>query len=266
VSGVVSLGFRRGVTADRARELRDRWSTLSLATVWPAEPRCWHTLAVDAVVSALVQYEAHGLDAHRRQSLIGACQVLGQTRAMEGISLDEARDDVSLVAALVDPVLEPTMLDGATMGWIGSANRWEEGWTQGAKDGRRSVSFLVARLEQVYAEAAFTGGDVSREYALAVVEDEPVSDGISRFLLHETLHAALHFAFIGGETRVTLAPGRVAALVERAEPRLSHSLAVLAAELSTGCGNGTLKRARSRIVRLPRVRGTVDVLLSDLAV
>jgi hypothetical protein len=262
---VVSVVFRRGVTADRHRELRDRWSTLSLASVWPADPRGWHTLAVDAVVGALAQYEAHGLDTHRRQSLVGACEVLGRTRAMEGLSLDEVRDDVALAAALVDPVLEPTMLDSATMGWIGAANRWEEGWTQGSK-GSRSVAFLVARLEQVYAEAAFTGGDVSRDYALVVVEDEPAGDGISRFLLHETLHTALHFAFIGGETRVTLAPGRVAALVGRTEPRLGHSLAVLAAELSTGRVNGTLTLARSRVVRLPRLRGTLDVLLSDLAV
>ena len=258
--------LRRGTTANRARELRDRWSTLSLATVLPAEPRGWHTLAVDAVVGALVEYQANRLDSHRRQSLIGACQVLGQTRAMEGISLDEARSDISIVATLVDPALEPTMLDGVTMGWIGSANRWADGWSNASKDGRRSVSFLVARLEQLYAEAAFTGADVSRQYALVVVEDEPVSDGISRFLLHDTLHTALHFAFIGGETRVTLGPGRVAALVERSEPRLGHSLAVLAAELSTGCVNGTLKRARSRLVRLPRLPGTLDLLLSDLAV
>lgn len=239
-------------------ELLEQWERASLATVWTGSAEEWHVPAVDAVAQTLTR----PIRSHR---LAAACRRLGESRATAMVDLEETRDDLQTVARLGDQWRTATMLDNVTVGWVDAMSQlWSLGELLDPDDGFHSLGYLTSRLDEVYAEARLTGQDVSRDWALIVLDTRPRGNGMARYLVHETLHSALRFAFIGGESRVTVRDGRLAALVGRAEPRLSDSLAVLRSELARALESGQLGTVRTRLVGLPSERRDLAPVLQDL--
>lgn len=215
--------------------------------------------AVDAVCEALTR-PGGGF------RLTGACRRFGEERAGDLMSLEETRDDLGVLARLQEPHRMAAMLDAVTVGWVEAQTaRWGATEVVEPMDGFNSLMYLRARLDEVYAEAAMTGDDVDVRWGVVVLETRVPRNGMARHLVHETLHEALRFAFPGGESRVTLRPGRIGALVGRAEPRLSESLAVLRSELARANETGQLHTVSTKLVGLPAQREDLVYLLEDLA-
>jgi hypothetical protein len=245
----------------RVESLRDRWCARSLATVWPGAADEWQTPAVEAVCEALT----HGSD--DAAALGESCRALGEQRALVGVALEEARADLDLLARLTaaDPQVRACAVDALTVGWATCTvdrllgNTGVDPLTEYA-----TISYLAARLAEIYAEARVTNARVSETHVIVVVATERANDRLVRQTRMITLHSALRFAFIGGESLVSLGPARAAALALRSEPRLADSLAVLRSELRIAQAEDRLPSARVWLVRLPGEHGQITDTLHEL--
>jgi hypothetical protein len=242
----------------RASRLQDRWRAQSLATVWPADPAEWHSPAVDAVCEAFVFGTA---------SLQESCRLLGEHRAWVGVPLDDARADVALGARAVRAagLVRAQAVDALTLGWTTYtvdhlvARTARDPLTEYA-----SLGYLACRLDEVYAEAALNDENVAETHVLIVVGTRPATDRLVALTRMITLHSALRYAFVGGETLVSAGAGRAAALTVRAEPRLSDSLAVLRSELRIARSEWRLPVTRLSLLELPQQGTEIGATLREL--
>jgi hypothetical protein len=127
-----------------------------------------------------------------------------------------------------------------------------------------SLGYLACRLEEVYAEAALNGENVAETHVLVVVGTRLVADRLIAQTRMITLHSALRYAFLGGETFVSVGGGRVAALTVRAQPRLSESLAALRSELRIARAERRLPATRLWLLKLPRQRTEIAATVREL--
>jgi hypothetical protein len=241
-----------------AGTMQDRWRTQSLATVWPADPAEWRSPAVDAVCDALVFGTA---------CLQESCRLLGEDRARLGVPLDDARADVAMGARAVRATgrVRAQAVDAVTLGW--TTYTVDHLFARTARDPLTeyvSLGYLACRLEEVYAEAALNGENVADTHVLVVVGTRPATDRLVAHTRMITLHSALRYAFVGGETLVSVGGGRVAALTVRAQPRLSDSLAVLRSELRIARSERRLPATRLWLLKLPRQRTEIGAILREL--
>ena len=250
----VRWGTRAGRTVGSAGALRDRWSARSLASVWPATAAEWECPAVDAVCEGLVESGA------ARPHLPGAARCLGEQRAAVGTHLYEARADLAIALDLAHSGTRRrlTVLDALTIGWAEvGVERLAAVPLVDERADMASLGYLRLRLRELYREATLTGRDVATDHLLVVVETEPV-DGAhtGQRLVAETrlttLHSALEYAFVGGESIVAVTPRRALALAARDEPRLTDSLARLRGELRLALEEGRLPSVRCWRQALPR--------------
>jgi hypothetical protein len=245
-------------TARCPARVQDRWREQSLAKVWPADPAEWHTPAVDAICDAFF------FDATRLQA---SCRLLGEHRAHIGVPLDDARADIAVGARAVRAaeLVQAQAVDALTLGWTTYivdhlvARAARDPLTEFA-----SLGYLVSRLDEIYAEAALNEESVAETYVLVVVGTRPAPDRLVAQTRMITLNSALRYAFVGGETLVSIGGARVVALTVRAQPRLSDSLAVLRSELRIARSERRLPATRLWLLQLPRQRTELGATLRDL--
>ena len=238
--------------------VQDRWRAQSLASVWPADPAEWHTPAVDAVCDAFL---------FGTPCLQESCRLLGEHRAHVGVPLDDARADVAIGARLVRAAgpVQARAVDALTLGWTTcTVDRLVARTARDPLTEYASLGYLASRLEEVYAEAALHAENVAETYVLVVVGTRPAADRLVAQTRMITLHSALRYAFVGGETLVSVGGGRVAALTVRAQPRLSDSLAVLRSELRIARSERRLPATRLWLLQLPQQRTEIGATLHEL--
>jgi hypothetical protein len=246
-------GGLRGTLAVRgvgsAGVLRERWSARALTSVWPATAAEWGCPAVDAVCEGLVESGA------ARPHLISAVRRLGEQRSEVGTHLHEARGDLDIALGLVrvGPRRRVELLDALTIGWAESGvERLSALPVYDARADMATVSYLRLRLREVYREAAQSGHDVATRFVLVVVETEHSGHRLLAETRLTTLHSALEYAFVGGESIVAVTPRRAVVLAARDEPRLTESLARLRSELKIALDEGRLPSAHCWRQALPR--------------
>lgn len=244
----------------RAVTLLERWRTRSLATVWPGSALDWHAPAVDAVCEALTSRA-------RLVSLDASCRSLGEHRALLGVELEDARADAEIATDLIDPGTRTRsgMIDAVTVGWANfTVDRLIASTGADPLTEYATLAYLSARLEEIYAEAHITGEAVDRTHVIVAVGTERVPDRLITQTRMITLQSALRYAFIGGESLVSVSNTRAAALALRQEPRLSDSLAVLRSELRIAEGEYRLPSSRLWLIKLPSARQELPTTLRDL--
>lgn len=238
--------------------VQGRWREQSLATVWPGDPADWDSAAVDAVCDALVLGTV---------CLEESCRLLGEQRARMGVPLDDARADVAIgaQAGRAAAPVRTQALDALTVGW--ATYTLDHLLARTARDPLTeyaSLGYLASRLEEVYAEAALNDENVAETHVLAVVGTRPADDRLVAQTRMITLHSALRYAFLGGETLVSVGGGRAAALTVRTQPRLSDSLAVLRSELRIARAERRLPATKLWLLQLPRQRAEIAATLREL--
>lgn len=241
-----------------AGTVQDLWRTRSLASVWPVDPAEWHTPALDAVCDAFLFGTA---------CLEQSCRLLGEHRAHVGVPLDDARADIAIGALAVRATgpVRAQAVDALTIGWTTyTVDRLAARTARDPLTEYASLGYLASRLEEVYAEAALNDENVAETHVLVVVGTRPATDRLVAQTRMITLHSALRYAFVGGETFVSVGGGRVAALTVRAEPRLPDSLAVLCSELRIARSERRLPASRLWLLQLPRQRTEIGATLREL--
>lgn len=198
-----------------------------------------------------------------------ACAVVGRSLARDGAGLEEGLDGLRATYELV-PGTEPdaAAVESLSLAW-GEATL-EFLHTLSCEDpltGMASLAHLRSRLDEAYREVDFSGGSVSSDWALVVVEMSP---GGTRHPEHQFTRAlrlvqvgrVLRTVFPGGETIGRVGADR-AAVVARRGPYLGFSVA-RAHELMGGLdlGRATL---RVWIEGLPASPDQARVLLDELA-
>jgi len=240
---------RAGRPVGSAGALRNRWSARSLASVWPATAAEWACPAVDAVCEGLAESGA------ARPHLPAAARCLGEQRAAVGTHLYEARADVAIALDLAHTGTRRrlSVLDALTTGWAeAGVERLAAVPIVDERTDLASLAYLRRRLGELYREAALGGRDVATDFVLVVVETEHTGHRLVAETRLTTLHSALEYAFVGGESIVAVTPRRAAALAARDEPRLSDSLARLRGELRVALEEGRLPSVRCWRQSLPR--------------
>ena len=241
-----------------AGTVQDRWRAQSLATIWPGDPADWDSPAVDAVCDAF---------ASEAVCLEESCRLLGEHRARIGVPLDDARADVVIGARAV-PATAPVRakaVDALTLGWtVYTVDHLVARTARDPLTEYASLGYLASRLDEIYAEAALNDENVAETHVLVVVGIRPVDDRLIAQTRMITLHSALRYAFVGGETLASVGGGRVAALTVRTQPRLPDSLAVLRSELRIARSERRLPATRVWLVRLPRHRTEIGGTLREL--
>jgi hypothetical protein len=242
----------------RSGVLRRNWYRASVRSNW-SQTCDWWTSAVDAVTDALTDGKP---DAR------AACEALGRQRAEAGVFLDEARADIRMAALVagLNSIATAELVDGLTIGWV-----------EHAMDGffaapcidplteLASVPYLLARLDEVRADANVHGELIELTHVFAVVKTTPTSDAVERETHMITVQIALRTAFPGGVTLARIGPNCAVALVPASDSLARpESLAVLQAELDAAVTEGRLPRTRTWLERLPANRATMPGLLREL--
>ncbi|MBN9620376.1 MAG: hypothetical protein J0H43_11695 [Actinobacteria bacterium] len=246
---------------ESATAFRERWAARSLHSGWPATADEWRCAAVDAVSEGLT---TSGVD---RLDLDGASRSLGEQRAAIGADLAESRSDfgIALGLARIRRRRRLELLDALTVGWAEqSIDRLTALPVLDPTTDMATQSYLSLRLGELYREAALTGTDVAREYVLIVVETDHTAHRLVAEARLTTLHSALQYAFVGGESIVAITSRRVLALANREEPRLSDSLARLRSELKIALAEGRLPSARSWRQSLPDTAGELPLAMIEI--
>jgi hypothetical protein len=264
--GALHRGVFRGALVARAAgssapALRQQWSAWSLRSSWPATASEWQCPAVDAVCEGLVASGA------TRPSLPAAARCLGEQRAQIGTQLDEARADLDIAFHLsrLRGRRRLEVLDALTIGWAEfGVERLAALPVLDSRSEMATVAYLRLRLRELYREAALTARDVATSHLLVVVETEHTDQRLVAEARLTTLHSALEYAFLGGESIVAVTPRRVVALAANDEPRLAESLARLRGELRTALAEGRLPAFRCW--RQPLPSDVADLSLSLLGV
>jgi len=189
-------------------DVRDRWQSSSVASVW-LRPADWYHPAVDALVEAVLA----GDDA------APAAERLGGARAAAGVGISESIDDLAcLFDALGTDQAPPLELVRALC----------EGWAAeqvGAPtlthcidpdSGLPTAEYLGVRLAETYGRARRTGRPASHTHALLVtdVEAQPLAPW-SRIVRSAIVGEGLSIVFGDGHPMAALGRGVFAVLVER---------------------------------------------------
>lgn len=254
-----ALGHRPAV--ETATALRERWAARSLRSGWPATADEWRCTAVDAVCEGLT---TSGVD---RLDLDVACRSLGEQRAAIGADLAESRSDFGIALGLARTRRRRRLelLDAVTVGWAEqSVDRLTTLPILDPSTDMATQSYLSLRLSELYREAALTGVDVAGDHVLIVVETDHTAHRLVAEARLTTLHSALQYAFVGGESIVAVTSRRVLALATREEPRLSDSLARLRSELKIALAEGRLPSARSWRQSLPDTAGELPLAMIEI--
>jgi len=189
-------------------DVRERWQSTSLASVW-LRPTDWYHPAVDALVEAL----ADGTDA------LPAVERLGGARAAAGVGISEAIDDLAcLFAALGTDATPPLELVRALC----------EGWAaeQAAApalthcvdpdSGLPTAQYLGVRLGETYGRADRSGHPAGQTHALLVTDVEATQLAPwSRIVRSAVVGEALTVIYGEGHPMAALGRGVFAVLVER---------------------------------------------------
>jgi hypothetical protein len=247
--GVFSRGALGARGVGSAAVLRERWSAISLSSVWPATVAEWACPAVDAVCEGLVESGA------ARPDLSAATRRLGEQRSEVGTHLHEARGDLGIALDLsrVGARRRIELLDALTIGWAEfGIERLAALPVLDPRSEMATLSYLRLRLRELYREAGYAGIDVAGRYLLVVVETDHTPHRLVAEARLTTLHSALEYAFVGGESIVAVTPRRAVVLAAREEPRLSDSLARLRSELKIALSEGRLPSAHCWRQALPR--------------
>jgi hypothetical protein len=190
-----------------------------------------------------------------RPHLLSAARRLGEQRAQVGTHLYEARGDLAIALDLARTGTRRrlTVVDALTIGWAEvGVERLAAAPVVDERTDMATLAYLRLRLRELYREAATLGRDVSTDYVLVVVETEHTGHWLVAETRLTTLHSALEYAFVGGESIAAVTPRRAVALAARDEPRLSDSLARLRGELRLALGEGRLPSVRCWRQALPR--------------
>ena len=184
-----------------------------------------------------------------------AARELGEQRAAVGTLLHEARGDLTIALDLAHAGTRRRMvsLDALTIGWAECGI--ERLAALPVLDGRSDMTtpaYLQLRLRELYREASHLGRDVATDHVLVVVETEHTGQRLVAEARLTTLHSALEYAFVGGESIVAVTPRRAVALAARDEPRFGDSLARLRSELRLALAEGRLPSVRCWRQALPR--------------
>jgi len=242
----------------RAGQLLTQWRQESLATFW-SEPAAWWTPAIEAVADALTGRT--GPDS------AAASNALGGQRAAAGVFLDEARTDLLIAArvARLERADRATIIDALTLGWT---NRTlDTVFTVDCVDPLTELAtpgYLVTRLDELYAEASWTGEPVAQGYALVVVRLAPVSERLEAETQMILAQTALRAVFPAGQTLARVTPHCVGVLARRREPMLSRSLRDAAAELELAVQEHRLRSYRIWLETLPPEFSQLPALLRQL--
>jgi len=233
------------------------WRAASLSSAW-SDAGQWWTPAIDAVADAIL-----GASGDAR----AACEILGRHRAAAGVFLDEARADV-MVAGLVaglSPASTAELVDGLTIGWVDRT--LDTFFTSACIDPMTELAtlpYLFTRLGELYASASARGVAVGDEHAFVVVQVLMAGDLLESELQMVVIQQALRAAFGTGETLARIGPQCAVALVARAEPGLSVSLAALRADLDVARSSDRIRRNRMWLERLPIERDSLPALVREL--
>lgn len=200
-----------------------RWETASIGTVW-RRPGDWFTPAAEALVEAL----------ESRLDTAPAAFRLGEARALAGVGITEAIDDMAVLFRSAGFESAP----------IRSIRALCEGWTEGEaahrvvpamsdpESGLGTVDYLVTRLAEVYGSAERSGDLVSGTHALVLVDVAAAdSDPWQRMARNAAIGHSLQDAYGKGHPMARLADGLYAVLVERG-PDLGRGLGELRDHIS----------------------------------
>ncbi len=184
-----------------------RWETASIGTVW-RRPGDWFTPAAEALVEAL----------EARLDTAPAAYRLGQARALSGVGITEAIDDMAVLFRSAGFESAP----------IRSIRALCEGWTEGEaahrmvptmsdpESGLGTVEYLVARLGELYGAAERAGEPVSGTHALVLVDVAAAdADPWQRMARNAAIGTSLQDSYGRGYPMARLADGLYAVLVER---------------------------------------------------
>jgi len=239
-------------------QLRARWQELSLSSTW-TDPDRWWSPGVDAVADALTE---------RPNNLFAACTELGRQRADAGISLDEARDDMRLVAALarLRPTRALSTVDRLTIGWVDrSVGVVHEATCVDPLTGLTSTAYLNVRLGELRAEAHSLASHLGDQYALVVVKIRHLPDPIEREFHMVAVERALRSVFRSGETLARVGPTCAVAVVKRRADAVATALALIGCEFSIAQDEHQLQPVRFWLEPIPRDAERMTALLHDLA-
>ncbi len=240
--------------------LMRRWETASLGTVW-RRPGDWFTPAGEALAEAL----------EARLDTAPAAFRLGQARALAGVGITEAIDDMAVLFRAAGYESAP----------IRTLRSLCEGWTEGeatqrvapmmtdAESGLGTVDYLVARLAELYGAAERSGEPVGTTHALVLVDVAAEdADPWQRMARNAAIGRALQDAYGKGHPMARVSDGVYAVLVTRG-PDMGAGLADLRDHIShraTQMRVGNLMRQPPRvwIESLPGTHDYVRDVLESL--
>lgn len=224
-----------------AAALLQRWQADSLASVW-RRASDWFTPAAEALAEAI----AAGAD------VTPGCFRLGYARAAAGVGITETIDDLAVLFRAVGMQSPPLRVIRALC----------EGWTESdaaervsmamadPESGLGTLSYLVARLAELYGTTARAGERVSETHALVIVDvAQEGNDPWQRMSRNAAIGHALETAYGVGHPTARLADGLYAVLVERG-PDMGAGLAALRDHIvahATRMGVTTLMRQPPRV-------------------
>ncbi|WP_156160906.1 hypothetical protein [Demequina maris] len=224
-----------------AMPLLRRWEAASIGTVW-RRPGDWFTPAAEALAEAL----------EARLDTAPAAYRLGEARALVGVGITEAIDDMAVLFRAAGYESAP----------IRSIRALCEGWTAGdaatrvepamndPESGLGSNDYLVARLGELYGAAERDGTTVSEAYALVLVDVAAAdTDPWQRMARNAAIGQSLRDAYGKGRPMARLADGLYAVLVDRG-PDMGRGIAELRDHISRRAGQmrvGNLMRQPPRV-------------------
>ncbi|WP_296667230.1 hypothetical protein [Demequina sp.] len=237
-----------------------RWETASIGTVW-RRPGDWFTPAAEALVEAL----------ESRLDTAPAAYRLGQARALAGVGITEAIDDMAVLFRSAGFESAP----------IRSIRSLCEGWTEGEaahrmvpsmndpESGLGTLEYLIARLGEIYGAGDRAGVPISSTHALVIVDVAAAdSDPWQRMARNAAIGHALQDAYGKGHPMARLADGLYAVLVDRG-PDMGHGIAELRDHISQRAiqmrvGNLMRQPPRVWIESLPDTHGYAVDLVESL--
>ncbi|WP_062462712.1 hypothetical protein [Demequina soli] len=206
-----------------ALPLLRRWEAASLGTVW-RRPGDWFTPAAEALAEAL----------EGRLDTAPAAYRLGEARALAGVGITEAIDDMAVLFRAAGFESAP----------IRSIRALCEGWTEGdaanrvvpvmsdPESGLGTNDYLVARLGELYGTAERAGSVVSSSHALVLVDVAAANtDPWHRMARNAAIGQSLRDAYGKGHPMARLSDGLYAVLVERG-PDMGRGVAELRDQIS----------------------------------
>ncbi|WP_062381712.1 hypothetical protein [Demequina pelophila] len=221
--------------------LLSRWEAASLDSVWLGDDD-WFTPAVEALAEAL---EA-GDDARE------PARRLGRARAVAGVGIAEAIDDLALAYSLGERGDAPLeVVKALCEGWSdGDAAQRVEPAVTDAESGLTTGLYLGQRLAETYGIARRERAQVSESFALVMVDVEVASgDPWGRMARSAAVGHALRASYGAGHPMSRIGDGLFAVLVRRG-PALGAGLAAVRDQIARNADRmrvGALLRQPPRI-------------------